>query len=75
MAIVGSQNLNRRSLVWDTENAIIVTDPAAVAEVQAMIDADMATDGVFEPAPDWPGLYPAGDPIALAALQSLLWAF
>lgn len=75
MALVGSPNLNRRSLVWDTENAIILTDPAAVAEVQAMIDADMTTDGVFEPGRDDPILAPAGDPIALAGLQSLLWAF
>jgi len=47
-AMIGSHNFNYRSVVWDTENAAIFTDPAAIEAVQAMIDADLAVEGVFE---------------------------
>lgn len=47
LAIVGSINFNYRSLVWDTENVVVLTSPQSIQEVQAMIDADFSAPDVF----------------------------
>lgn len=53
LAMVGSHNLNGRSILWDTENAVMLTDPSAVAEVHLMVETDLAEPHVFEIDRDW----------------------
>lgn len=55
LAMVGSYNLNWRSIAWDTENVAVFTDAEAVARVRAMIETDRAAIAVFEvlPGSDW----------------------
>ncbi|MBP7933747.1 MAG: phosphatidylserine/phosphatidylglycerophosphate/cardiolipin synthase family protein [Phycisphaerae bacterium] len=55
LAMIGSYNLNWRSIAWDTENVAVVTDAASVTRVRAMIEADMTAELVFEvpPGSNW----------------------
>lgn len=55
LAMVGSYNLNWRSIAWDAENVAVFTDVESVARVRAMIETDMTAQAVFEvlPGSDW----------------------
>jgi len=53
LAMVGSYNFNFRSIMWDTENVVIVTDSQAIDMVQQMINNDIDCDCVFQVTPDW----------------------
>jgi cardiolipin synthase len=47
LVMLGSANINFRSLVWDTENVIFVRDAALAAEVTAMVVDDRSADNVY----------------------------
>lgn len=55
LAMVGSYNLNWRSIAWDTENVAVFTDTGSIARIRAMIDTDRTAEAVFEvpPGSDW----------------------
>ncbi len=53
LAMVGSYNFNFRSIMWDTEDAVIFTDPQPVEAIQQMIDNDINCDCVFRVTDDW----------------------
>jgi len=59
MAMVSTHNLNFRSLVWDTENGVILTDPEAVEAVRAMVEADFSREWVIEIDRVWLNAVPA----------------
>ncbi len=46
-ALVGSYNFNQRSIIWDTENAVIFTDRSAVEQVRRMVEDDFTAEGVI----------------------------
>ncbi len=52
-AMLGSYNFNNRSIIWDTESAIILTQPEGVAPIAKMIDDDFNNEIVHEIDQNW----------------------
>jgi len=70
LAMIGTHNFNSRSIVWDTENVAVFTDPSAIAETDAMIRHDLAEPHVYEIDFDWLAINPVDDQ-DLGGLSSL----
>ena len=75
LAMLGSYNFNYRSIVWDTENAVIFTDPEAIDAVHQMVLDDLAVEGVFEIDREWLDAVPPEERAAWQRLHNLGWLF
>ncbi len=52
-AMIGSYNFNRRSIMWDAEDAVIFTDSESVNMFSDMLDNDFNSETAFEITIDW----------------------
>jgi cardiolipin synthase len=52
-ALVTSFNLNNRSVLWDTENGAIFTDPEVVEHIHDLIAEDFCCDQMLQVDEDW----------------------
>jgi cardiolipin synthase A/B len=53
LAMISSYNFSNRSILWDAENGIIVTDPVIVTRVHQMMQDDFGRDFVVRVDEDW----------------------
>ncbi len=52
-AMIGSYNFNRRSIMWDAEDAVIFTDAKIIEMFNDMLEEDFNSEFALEITPDW----------------------
>lgn len=74
-AFVGSYNFNYRSIVWDTENVVIFTDPPAIEQVRRMVEDDFTAEGVIRVDRAWLQAVPMSERALWRAWWTVGWLF
>jgi len=75
LAMIGSYNLNYRSIVWDTENVAVFTDRQAVVQIENMIENDFGHQSVYQIDLDWLGAQPMDNWDLLPGMISFGWLY
>ncbi len=74
-AMIGSYNFNRRSIMWDAEDAVIFTDESTVGMFEDMLEDDFSSEFAFEITRDWVNSRDESERESWRDWQILNWLF
>ncbi|MFH1745418.1 MAG: phosphatidylserine/phosphatidylglycerophosphate/cardiolipin synthase family protein [Planctomycetota bacterium] len=74
-AMLSTHNSNLRSIMWDTEIAVIFTDATAVQQARQMVAEGFDHECVFEIDQDWIAAQPFGERLLWQLTHGVGWIF